>query len=63
MVKKCTEHFSWMRKHGIEDARKDKSKGLDIEGKIEKEDFIKEYSNPNNYKPQTRKSNRGHKYE
>jgi len=34
-----------------------------IEGKIEKEDFIKEYRNPNNYQPQTRKSNRGHKYE
>ncbi|MBQ2174142.1 MAG: hypothetical protein II453_03375 [Alphaproteobacteria bacterium] len=28
-----------------------------------KEDFIKEYRNPNNYQPQTRKSNRGHKYE
>lgn len=34
-----------------------------MDGKISKEDFLKEYRNPKNYEPQSRTTNRSHKYE
>ena len=32
-------------------------------GKISKEKFLEEYRNPSNYQPQSRRTNRSHKYE
>ena len=34
-----------------------------MDGKMSKEDFLKWYRNPDNYRPQSRHSNRSHKYE
>ena len=34
-----------------------------MNGKISKEKFLEEYRNPSNYQPQSRRTNRSHKYE
>ena len=34
-----------------------------MDGKISKEDFLKEYHNPKNYRPELVNTNRGRKYE
>ena len=34
-----------------------------MDGKISKEEFLREYRNPDNYIPQSRYSNRSHKFE
>lgn len=34
-----------------------------MDGEISKEEFIKEYRDPKNYEPQSRKTNRSHKHE
>jgi len=34
-----------------------------MNGDITKEEFLEEYRNPNNYQPESKSSNRSHKYE
>jgi len=34
-----------------------------MDGKISKEQFLREYRNPENYKPESRKENQSHRHE
>lgn len=52
----------WDMDH-IPDEKYSEMHELYMNGTISKEEFLEWYKNPNNYRPELPKTNRGHKYE